>query len=50
VRPGYALRLYLLHNSGDTLVIEGADASGGSDIPDWPTAASDVVAAFKFTQ
>jgi hypothetical protein len=48
VNAGYFLRLYLLRNASRILAIEIADAKGGSDIADWPTAANAVVAQFQF--
>ena len=48
VNPGYFLRLYLLRNASRILAIEIADAPGGSDLDDWPTAADAVVAQFQF--
>ena len=48
VNPGYSLRLYLLRNGSRIVAIEIADAKGGSNYDDWPTAADAVVAGFKF--
>jgi hypothetical protein len=48
VNPGYFLRLYLLRNASRIVAIEIADAKGGSDYDDWPTAADAVVAQFQF--
>ena len=48
VNAGYFLRLYLLRNATRIPAIEIADAKGGSDYDDWPTAADAVVATFEF--
>jgi hypothetical protein len=48
VNAGYFLRLYLLRSGPRIVAIEIADAKGGSDLEDWPTAADAVVGTFQF--
>ena len=48
VAKDYPLRVYLLHNGDRTLAVELANAIGGSEYPDWFSAATPIVDSFVF--